>query len=148
MNTFKNLSNSNGIDINKIIIFWVWGSNSIRLPLYPTVNVEPGYEMPIPLDKIVLSPRNIPNILQDGQALTGQWIMDKINEKFGTISDNKKIVVFVDDSPSLTFEAVATGVNQFIALASTNYRTQLIKCITERWLRWIVATFNNNPVCS
>lgn len=150
---FNRLVNTQGIDPNKVLIFWVWsvgpgGVGSIRYPLYPTVNVQPGYEMPIPLDRIVLSPRNVPNILQNGQALTGQWIMDRISEKFGIIPNNKKIVVFVDDSPSLTFNAVATGVNQFLALASINYRTQLIKCITERWLRWIVATFNGNPVCS
>jgi hypothetical protein len=163
MDTFNELISTNKIDLNKILIFHVFFPNGSILPLYPTVDVLPGYEMPISLDKIISpTPRNADPIrgenfaierpLSDGQTLTGQWILDRVIEKLNPLirSGTKKsrIIIFVDDSPSLGFGSVAPGVNNFIQLTSNNFNLVLIKCITERWLRWISNTYSGNIVCS
>lgn len=155
----KILIESNFIDINKVLLFHVYmagnppqGSEGILLPLYPTINVPPNYEMPISNEKIISpTPRNQPARLVNGQALTGQWILDKVTEKLNPIintNDKNRIIIFVDDSPSLTFPAVAVGVNGFMELVSDTFRTKLVLCNTERYIRWIISTFSGNPTCS
>jgi hypothetical protein len=148
MDAFMALNIDQKIDINKILIFNVRMQDCKRYLLYPTVGVAPNYEMPIPLSRIIDTPRNIPRCIVNGSELTGSWIASKFDDNFGIVPNDKRINVFVDNSPSLTWAAVSKGITEFEnGIKNRNpYRRTL--CITERWLRWIVNIYNNNPVCS
>lgn len=149
MNMFKDLDNNKNIDIEKILIFHVRQASCKRTGLYPTVGVNSGYEMPISTSKVIDTPRNNPKCLVNNEELTGEWIKNKVNQYLGTISVQSRINIFVDNSPSLTFEAVKSGIIAYEnILLSSNIPSKRILCQTERWLRWIVSTFNGNPVCS
>ncbi len=153
MDQFRPLYQSQSIDINKILIFHVGTPPTCAaVPIYPSRNVRSGYEMPIPNNRIILTPRNRPRCFSaTGQDfnLTGLWIDDKIKSIFGQIPQDKKLNIFVDDSPSLTWEGVSIGITEYQSVAaSQNLRTRTILCNTERWLRWVVNTFNKNPICS
>lgn len=150
MDLFKDLYENQKIDINKILIFHTTiPPNCVNEDIYPTVDVRAGYEMPIPSSKIIPSPRNSPRCRVNNEDLTGDWINQKIQSVFGPIPQTFTVNIFVDDSPSLTWEAVSPGIIAYQNIAiQQNIKTRTILCRTERWLRWIVNTFNKNPICS
>ena len=148
MEAFQALNINQNIDINKILIFNVRMSNCQRYIIYPTNGVLTNYEMPIPLSKIIDTPRNVPRCIVNGSELTGAWISDRFNEAFGLIPNDKRINIFIDNSPSLKWSSVSKGVIEFENSIKNRNPHRRILCITERWLRWIVNTYNGNPVCS
>jgi hypothetical protein len=149
MDNFKALYENQKIDINKILIFHVALTACGRAALAPYVDVRAGYEMPIPDAQIIETPRNAPRCRVNGEDLTGAWIDGKIKDIVGQISPNLRVNIFVDDSPSLTWEAVQPGITAYQNIAiEQGLQTRTILCRTERWLRWIVSAFNKNPICS
>lgn len=152
IDNFKALLEYDSIDLNKILIFHTYSGYGNLLPLFPTVNVPPGYEMPIATARIVSPTPRAGYPLPGGQTLTGQWILDKVNEKLNPIiqtgTKKTRIFIFVDDSPSLGFSSVSSGINSFINLASPSFDFPLVLCSTERYLRWIASIFAGNPICS
>jgi len=147
MDVFKPLYENNLIDINKVLIFNVRMSNCKRLAIHPRVQVPPGYEMPIPLSRIIDTPRNNPACLVNGQSLTGSWILGQVQAQFPNLS-NQRINILIDDSPSLRLNAINQGIVQFENLIKSTNNYRRVLCRTERWLRWIVNVFNSNPICS
>jgi hypothetical protein len=152
MDDFKLLDSLKAIDVNKILIFHVRSfikQQCTILPLYPYINVPDGYQMPIPDSRIIPSSRNVPACIINNEPLTGNWINEKIKEAFGDINPSSQVNVFVDDSPSLGWSSVKDGVSEYFTIAKNNgLTTRRILCNSERWIRWIVSTFNKQPICS
>jgi hypothetical protein len=146
--TFNNLNFNQYIDINKILIFHVRTGNGSRQPIFPFVKNN-TYGLPIQLNKIIDTPRNIPNQLVNNEALTGEWIYNKVNTLIGSIGSTSKVNIFIDNSGSMDLKSVGRGIQEYeTILASNNNKYAKIICGTERWLRWITNIYNGSEICS
>ena len=146
--TFNNLNDNKYIDINKIIIFHVRTDNGSRQSIFPFVKNN-TYGLPIPLNRIIDTPRNIPSQLVNNEALTGEWIYNKVNNLVGSIGATSRVNLFIDNSGSMDLRSISTGIQGYetiLALNNTKYKR--IICGTERWLRWITNIYNGSEICS
>lgn len=149
LSTFNTLNNNKFIDINKIILFHVRQSNCSRGLIFPTVGSN-TYGMPIPLSRVVDTPRGSPSCLVNNQALSGSWINDRFNSLMGPIDKSiSRIRIFIDSSGSMrrvNINPAITDYESTLARSGINYST--LECSTERWLRWIVNIYNGQLICS
>jgi hypothetical protein len=149
LSTFNLLNNNQFIDINKMLIFHVRGKYCQRQLIFPSVNNN-NFGMPIPLSRVIDTPRNDPSCVIDGQSLTGAWINNKVNSLIGNINPlQSRVRIFIDSSGSMTKASINPAITQYEnILTQSNINWTEFSCTSEAWLRWITNIYSGKAVCS
>lgn len=104
---------------------------------------------PIQVD---ICPRNNPEILVNGEAFTADWLKSRVDEicpNPQNMSITPRLVIFIDDSGSMSRSAIAEGLNEFHDKYGHLYNITEVECSNEQWLLWFMnAAEGNTSICN